>query len=78
VQVKSIALIVTTCPTCGTVKVVWKGTVIARLALTSAVTVKDVLISVAGFNAVRTGDLKIVVASAGKPVKIEGVALSHV
>jgi hypothetical protein len=78
VQAKSIALIATTCPTCGTVKVVWKGAVIAKLALTSAVSVKDVLLPVVGFNAAKTGDLRIVVASAGKPVKIEGVALSHV
>ena len=72
VQARSIALIATTCPTCGTVSVVWKGRVLAKIALTSAVTIKDVLISVAGFNTAQTGDLKIVVASAGKPVKIEG------
>jgi len=78
VQAKSIALIATTCPTCGTVKILWKGRVIAKIALTSAVAIKDVLISVAGFNTAETGDLKIAVASAGKPVKIEGVALSHV
>jgi Tol biopolymer transport system component len=78
VKAKRLALVVGTCSTCGTVKVYWNNVLKATVALTSATTkykqIKaEVLLS---SSSVQTGTVKVVVSSSGKPVRIEGLAVS--
>jgi len=75
VVAKRIALLATTCPTCGTVKVYWGSTLLKTISLHSDATVTGKLISVASFSGARTGTLAIKVSSSGKKVIIDGVAI---
>lgn len=70
-----IALVATTCPTCGKVKVYWGSTLLKTVSLVSTRTVNKKLIPVATFAAARSGTLRIVVASGGRKVIIDGVAI---
>ena len=76
IRAKRLALVATRCAGCGTVKVLWNGRLLRTIDLRSATTRKRQLVNVARFGSVRSGTLKIVVASARRPVKIEGVAAS--
>jgi hypothetical protein len=72
---KHVYLVVTKCPTCGSVAVSWKGNVVATLSLAAPTTVRGAIVKVAGFSSVQTGALKITVTStAGRPVVLEGFA----
>ena len=77
VQARRLAIIVTTCSTCGDIEVRWSGTLLDKLSLKSSTTRKKVLISLASFTSVRTGTVEIEV-STGKLVKIDGLAVSQV
>ena len=76
-KASTLALVVTTCPGCGTVKVRWNGDVIATVPLDSPATVTSVVVPVATFAGVRTGDLKLTVKTSRKPVKIEGLGVGR-
>jgi hypothetical protein len=78
VRTKRLALLVTTCATCGVVKVSFAGISLGRFNLASASTVHRKIISVRTFAAVRSGALKIQIVSADKPVYIDGVVVSRV
>lgn len=78
VVARRIALLVTTCPTCGTVKVYWGSTLLKTVSLYSSTTKYKRLISVAVFSSVRTGTLKITVSSYSKKVFIDGIAVRRV
>ena len=78
VQVRSLALLATTCPDCGNVKVLFNGNVIRRIDLASAGTAKRQVLAIKRFDAVRSGTVKIVVTSSGKPVLIEGLGAGRV
>jgi hypothetical protein len=75
VVAKRIALLATTCATCGSVKVYWGTSLLKTVSLYSATTVNKKLITVASFSAARTGTLTIRVSSSGKRVIIDGVAI---
>ena len=77
VKASRLALVATTCPTCGSAKVLWNGVVVARVSLASAVAQTSALIPLASFDAVGTGTVKLVVTSSGKPVKIEGLGVGR-
>ena len=74
VAARQIALLVTTCRTCGSVKVYWGSTLLRRVSLYSATTVYRKLITVTTPSA-RSGALTITVSSRGKAVIIDGVAI---
>jgi len=75
VVAKRIALVATTCSTCGAVKVYWGSTLLKTISLYSRTTVNQKLIAVTTFSSARTGTLKIKVASSGKRVIVDGVAI---
>lgn len=78
VTVKRLAIVATRGKGMGTVSV-WIGTAkIKTIKLAAATTRKRQVISVANFTKVRKGTVKIVVESIGKPVIIEGLAVSKV
>ena len=70
---KRVALVVTKCPTCGTVKVFLGTQLLKKVALTATTTKKKQVVSVATFTTTRSGTLRIKVVSSGKPVTIDGL-----
>ena len=75
VVARRIAIVATTCPTCGTVKVYWGSTLLRTIKLTSATTVNRKLIAVTTVTSDRKGTLTIKVSSTGRKVIIDGVAI---
>jgi hypothetical protein len=75
VVARRIALVATTCATCGKVRVYWGSTLLRTISLYSATTVNRKLITVTTFSGTRTGTLSIKVCSSGKKVIIDGVAI---
>jgi hypothetical protein len=73
-----LALVATTCPTCGSVKVYWNGTLLKTVSLASATTVNQKLIVIKTWSTAHTGTLKIKVSSSGKRVIIDGVAIRRI
>ena len=78
VAARRIALVATACPTCGKVKVYWGSTLLKTVNLYAATTTNKKLISIVTFSSVRTGTLKIKVASSSKSVRIDGLAIRRV
>jgi hypothetical protein len=73
---KNIVLVVTKCPTCGTVQVRWNNVVKANLNLANATTVRKQIVRVA-LPSAGVGSLSVIVTSAtGKTVSIEGAGFS--
>jgi alpha-tubulin suppressor-like RCC1 family protein len=70
-----LALVATTCPTCGSVKVYWNGTLIKTVSLTSATTINKKVIAIKTWTSAHTGTLKIKVSSSGRRVIIDGLAI---
>jgi hypothetical protein len=76
-RAKRIALVATTCATCGSVRVYLGTTLLKSISLKSSTTVNKKLFTVATFTSVKTGTLTIKVASSGKKVIIDGLVLSQ-
>jgi hypothetical protein len=75
VAARRIAILATTCPTCGKVSVYWNSTLLKTISLRSATTVTRKLIAVTTFPSARTGTLTIKVKTTGSRVIIDGVAI---
>ncbi|HEX5616409.1 MAG TPA: hypothetical protein VFZ83_14740 [Acidimicrobiia bacterium] len=76
VKANRIALLVTRCSTCGSVKVYWNNVLVKSVSTAGATTKYSQFIEVADFGAVpKTGTVKIVVSSSGKPLFLEGLAV---
>lgn len=76
---KHLALLATTCPSCGTVGVYRGSTLLATVSLVTSTTIKRHVIPVANTTTVTTpGLITIRVMSSGKPVRIEGLGVSLV
>jgi hypothetical protein len=75
VVARRIAILATTCSTCGSVRVYWGSTLLRTISLRSATTVTRKLITVTTFSKTRSGTLTIKVYSSGKKVIIDGVAI---
>lgn len=76
VRAKRIAIIVTRCPGCGRVEVWFAGRLLRSIRLGAATTRRGRVIEVAFFAGERVGRLKAVVASSGRPVRIEGLVVA--
>lgn len=84
VQARRLALVVTRCPTCGSVSVTWTPTVgaavnLGTISLVNAATLNKQVVNLgaAPFASVQTGTLKVTVNSTGgKPVRIEGIGIT--
>lgn len=75
VVARRIALLATTCPGCGTVRVYWQGSLIKTISLDTPTVVHRRLITVASFPLTRVGTLVIRVSSSSKWVIVDGVAI---
>lgn len=75
VVARRIAIVATTCPTCGSVKVYWGSTLLRTISLASTTTVNHQLITVKTFTSARTGTLTIRVISSSRKVVIDGVGI---
>jgi DNA-binding beta-propeller fold protein YncE len=77
VQAKRLALVATRCPGCGVVDVRMGGTLLKKVSLASTTTKRRQIIPVASFAGVVSGTVTITVATSGKPVFIDGLAVSR-
>lgn len=78
VQGRQLALLVSTCSSCGSVRVTFNGATLGTYSLFSTTTVRRKIIQVATFATVRTGTVKVQVTSAtGKAVYIDGLAVKR-
>jgi hypothetical protein len=73
---KRLALIATTCSTCGKINVKWNGGVIATLNLHSATTRHKVVLPILQFGAAQSGVVSLVTLSAAR-VEIDGLGVSR-
>jgi hypothetical protein len=74
---RRIAIVATTCPTCGSVRVYWGSTLLKTISLKSATTVNKRVISVTVFPSVRKGTVTVKVYSARKKVVVDGVVIGR-
>lgn len=75
VVARRLAILATTCSTCGSVRVSWGSTLLRTISLYSSTTHYRILLDITAFTYVRTGTLTIQVSTSGKPVIIDGVAI---
>jgi hypothetical protein len=75
VVARRLAIIATTCATCGKVRVYWRSTFLRTINLYSARTINRRLITVATFPSARSGTVTIRVYGSGKRVLIDGLAI---
>ena len=73
---KSLVLVATRCEGCGKVEVYLKDTLLRTVSLSAATTEKRQIIPVASWRAKHSGRVRLVVASQGKDVMIEGLGFS--
>jgi hypothetical protein len=78
IHAKSAQLMVEKCPTCGSIKIYWNGSLRHSYSLHSSSVHKMVYLRAVSFASVHTGTLKIVVSSSGKPVIIDALGVSRV
>jgi hypothetical protein len=77
VQAKRIAIVVTTCPACGSVKVYWGATLLKTVSLKSATTVNKKVISIVAWTTVKSGTLVLKPGTAGRQTLIDGVVVTR-
>ena len=75
VKARRIALVASTCSTCGSVQVYW-GTKLLKTVSLKGATVNRKVFTIVTFAAVSSGTLSIKVSTTGKKVMIDGVILS--
>jgi hypothetical protein len=75
VVAKRLAILATTCATCGSVRVYWGSTLLKTISLHSSTTVNRKLLTVATFSRARSGTLTIKVYSSGRRVLIDGLVV---
>ena len=72
-----IRVVAETCPSCGRLKVLWRGRPVGVFELASTTTLHRRLLPEIVLPAVQSGTLQFRVASAGRPVVIDGVAVTR-
>ena len=75
-QAKRIAIVATTCSTCGRVSVYWGSTLLKTVSLVSTTTKNKRVITIATFAEVRSGTITLKVYASGKKVLIDGLVIS--
>ena len=74
VKARTIALVVSKCPTCGSVNVLWNGTRVKTVSLKGK-GAHRVVVPVKTFTSVRTGTVTIKVITRKKTVTVEGLSV---
>jgi hypothetical protein len=77
VSAKHVSLLVTKCPTCGTIQLLWNGTVLQTISLRSSTTRTAQLLTAINLGSLQTGAVSAQVASSGRPVEIDGLGVSQ-
>ena len=77
VVAKRVALVASTCPTCGSVRVYWNGVRVKTISLRASTSRNRVLLGALSFSSVRTGTLKLVVSTSSRRVTVDGVVISR-
>ena len=77
VQARRLAVVATTCPTCGSVDVLWNGVLIKTLSLTSTTTKLKQILVVKDFGAVKAGTVVLKTRST-RSVYVDGLGVSRV
>lgn len=77
VTARRIAIVATTCPACGSIRVYWGSTLLRSISLGSPTGASRKIITVATFSSARSGTLTIKVATSGRTVVIDGLAISR-
>lgn len=75
---RSLALVATRCPACGSVTVLWNGKAVRTISLDYPFVAKRQIFPIARFGRVRSGSVQILLKSLKKRVKIEGLGISRV
>jgi hypothetical protein len=73
---RKLALVVTTGPGYGAVKVYLGTRLLERVSLDSAVLTKQQVLPIQRFSSAKTGKVRVVVVSSGKPVRVEGLGVA--
>jgi hypothetical protein len=76
VRAKRIVLVATRCPTCGRVSVYLGAKRIKTVSLTAPSLRRKQIITIASFDTVRSGKVRVVVTSQNRRVIIEGIGIS--
>jgi hypothetical protein len=76
-QARRFAVMATTCPTCGSFRVLWRGTVLAKVDLHDAVGASGVVFALGTKASVEAGTLVIEVTSRHEPVTIDAVGVTR-
>jgi hypothetical protein len=74
VRARQIAVVATTCPSCGKIAIYWNGDLVKRISLTSATTHAQRVLVAVSFASVSRGTVTIKTLSTGS-VRIDGLAL---
>jgi hypothetical protein len=76
ITAKRLALLATTCATCGSVQVRWRGASLGNFSLHSSTTTRKALILLTPFSSVQSGVLQIISLSSAR-VEIDGLGVSR-
>ncbi len=76
VQARSIAVVVTRCPSCGSIAVYWNGTLVRQISLYASTTMHKQITTITTFATARAGTVTIKTLNAGT-VRIDGLAISR-
>jgi len=76
VHARQLTLIATRCSTCGRIEISWNGKTIARTNLASSTTQYAQRITLPIFSTAQTGPLTIRVITSGRPVSVDGIAVT--
>jgi hypothetical protein len=77
VSAKRLSLLVTKCPTCGTIQLLWNGIVLQTVNLRSSTTKTAQVLTAFNLGSLQTGTVSAQVASSGRPVEIDGLGVSQ-
>lgn len=75
---RRLALLATTCPACGSVRVLWRGRPVRRINLGKAGPSRTRFIAITTLPGRQRGTLRVEVTSAGERVRIDGLGVSGV
>jgi hypothetical protein len=73
---KQLAVVARTCPTCGSVRVLWNGVVVKKISLQASPGATKRVFKIPAFATQQSGVARIEVTSTGKPVNIDGLEVS--
>jgi hypothetical protein len=78
VAAKSLVLLATRCPRCGSVAIRWRGRVIDRVNLHARSSTRSARIPIASFPGLRRGTVRVEVTSSNELIRIDGLGVSAV